>query len=85
MTRKYFYVLVNLIDEVMGISHSDIPDARGRSLVQKRYFSNLGFKFPIGMLKYRRGESKVDCVVIFPVLRGTSTSNSDFIQTIATA
>ena len=68
----------------MGIGHSDIPDARYCSLARKRFFSDLGFNFPIGMFRYRRGGSKADWVVIFRVPRETSTSNSDFFQTIAT-
>ena len=63
---------------------SDIPDARNCSLARKRYSIDLGFKFPIRMFRYRRGDSKVVWVVIFQVLREASTSNSDFIQTIAT-
>ena len=58
MTRKNFYILVNLTDEVMEIGHSDMPYARDISLARKRYFSDLGFKFPIGILRYRRGGSK---------------------------
>ena len=56
--RNNFYVLVHLTDEVMGIGHSDIPDTRDRSLARRCYFSDLGFKFPIGFFKYRRGGSK---------------------------
>ena len=85
MARKHFYVLVNSTDEVIGIGHSDMPDARYLSLARKRYFRELGFNFPIGMFKYRRGVSKVYWVIIFRVPMGTSTSNSYFIQTIANA
>ena len=83
MTRKHFYVLVNLTDEVLGIGHSDMPDTRDCSPARKCYFSDIDFKFPIGMFRYRRSGSKTDWVVIFRVPRGASTSNSDFIQTIA--
>ena len=58
MARNHFYALANLTDEVIGIGQSDIPDARNRSLARKRHFSNLGFKLPIGMFRYRRGGSK---------------------------
>ena len=72
MARKHFFVLVDLIDEVTGIGHSDMPDARDLSLARKRYFSDLGFKFFIGMFRYIRGGSKADWVVIFWVPRGAS-------------
>ena len=62
MARNHFYVLLNFTDEVMEIGNSDMPDARDLSLARKRYFSDLGFKFPIGMFSYRRGGSKADCV-----------------------
>ena len=84
MARNHFYVLVNLTDEVMVIYHNDIPDTRDRSLVRKCYFSDLGFKFTIAIFRYRRGGSKSYWVVIFWVPMGTSTSNSNFIQIIAT-
>ena len=68
----------------MEIGHSDIPDARDFSLARNLYFSDFGFKFPIGIFRNRRGGSKADWVVIFRFPRGASTSNSNFIQTIAT-
>ena len=71
MARKQIYVLVNLIDEVMGIVHSDMQDEGCHSLLQKRFFSDLGFKFSIGMFRYRSGGGKADWVVIFWVSRGT--------------
>ena len=36
MARNYLYVMVNLTYEVMEIGHSDVPDARDISLLQKR-------------------------------------------------
>ena len=44
MTRKHFYVLVNFTDEVMGISHIDMPDARDQSLARRFYFSKPWFQ-----------------------------------------
>ena len=64
-----------MIFQMQGISH-----LRGTATL-----ANLGFKFPIGMFRYRRGGSKADWVVILRFPRGASTSNSNFIQTIATA
>ena len=78
MTMKHFYVLVSLTYELLVIGGSDRPDARDRSLAQKYYFSNLGFKFSIGMFRYRTGWSKADLVIIFRVPMWTSTSDSDF-------
>ena len=57
MARKNLYALVNLTDEVMGIGKIGIPDARDCSLARKHQFSDLGFKFPIGMFRYIRGGS----------------------------
>ena len=85
MTRKNFYVVVNLTDEVMVIGQSEMPDARDRSIVRKCYLSNLGFNFPVGMFRYRRGGSKADWVDIFQITQGASTSSTNFIKTIATA
>ena len=56
--RNHFYVMVNMTDEVMGIGNSDMTDARNCSLAQRFYVSELGFKFPIEIFKYRRGGSK---------------------------
>ena len=60
-----------------------MPDARDCSIARECYLSNLGFKFPIVMFRYRRGGSKADWVVIFWIPQGTSTSSTDFIKTIA--
>ena len=65
MSREKFYILVNLRDEVMVIGQNETRDARDISIARKRYPINLGFKFFIGMFKYRRGGSKADCFVIF--------------------
>ena len=65
MTRKHFYALINLTNEVMGIGKIDITDARDCSLARKRHFSDLGFKFPIGMFLYRRCGNKAYCFGIF--------------------
>ena len=65
MARKNLYALVNLTDEVIGISKIDIPDARNCSLARKHQFSDLGFKFPIGMFLYRRCGNKAYCFGIF--------------------
>ena len=62
-----------------------MPDATDNSIVRKLYVSNLGFKSPIGVLKYRRGGSKSDLVVIIWIPQGTSTSSTNFIKTIPTA
>ena len=85
MEGKNLYFLVNLTDEVMGISQSEIPDARDRSIAQKRYLSNLGYKFLIGMFGYRRGGSKSYWFVIFSIPQGASTPTTDLIKTIAEA
>ena len=85
MGRKHFYVVVNLTDEVMGIGQSEMPDARDSSIVWKCYLSNLGFKFSVGIFRYRRGGSKSDWVVIFWIFQGASTSSTNFIKTIAVA
>ena len=50
MTRKHFYVLVNFTDEVMGIGHNDMLDARDHSLARKRCFSDLGSSLPLECL-----------------------------------
>ena len=65
MARDHFYILVNLTDEVMGIGHGDMPYERDRSLVPKRYFSDLGLKFPIGIFSYRRGGIRADWFLSF--------------------
>ena len=85
ITRKSFYVVVNLTDEVMVIGQSEMPDARYRSIVRKCYLRNLGFNFPVGMFRYRRGGIKADWVDIFQITQGASTSSTNFIKTIATA
>ena len=72
MSRKHFYVLVNLTDEVIGIGQSEIPDVMDFSIARKCYLSDLGFKLPIGMFTYGRGGSKADSVVIFWSLHKTS-------------
>ena len=85
MARKNLYALVNLTDDGMGIGKICSPDARDCSLARKHQFSDLGFKFPIGIFRYRRVGSKEYWFGIFRVPKGASTSNYDFIQTIATA
>ena len=85
MTRKNFYVVVNLTDEVMVIGQSEMTDARDRSILRKCYLNNLGFNFPAGMFRYIRGGSKADWVDIFRIAQGVSTSSTDFIKTIGTA
>ena len=67
MSIKHFYVLVNLTDEVMGIGQSEMSDARDRSILRKIYLIDVGFKFTIGMFRYRRGGSKEYWVVIFRI------------------
>ena len=85
MARNHFYALVNLTDEVMGTGQIEIPYARDHSIERKSYPSNLGFKFPIGIFRYRRGGIKLYWVVIFQTPQGTSTPSTDFIKTIAEA
>ena len=58
MSRKHFYVLVNLTDEVIGISKSEMPDVMDCSIARKCYLSEFGFKLPIVIFRYRRGGSK---------------------------
>ena len=70
MTRKNFYVVVNLTDEVMLIGQSETPDARDCSIVRKRHLSNHDFNFPVEMFRYRRGGSKADWVDIFQITQG---------------
>ena len=62
-----------------------MQDARDCSIVRKHSISDLGFKFPIGMFRYRQGGIKEDWVVIFQIPQGASTSSTDFIKTIAAA
>ena len=83
MSRKLFYALVNLADEVIVIGQSEMPDVMDFSIARKCYLIDLGFKLPIGMFRYRRGGSKADQVVILQIPKGTSNSNSYFIKTTA--
>ena len=48
--KEEFYVVVNLIDEVMVIGQNEMTDARDRSIVQKRYLSNRGFNCSVGII-----------------------------------
>ena len=83
MSRKHFYVLVNLTDEVIVIGQSEMPDVMDFSIARKCYLIDLGFKLPIGMFRYRRGGSKSDQVVIVQTPQETSNSSIDFIKTTA--
>ena len=83
MTRKNFYIVVNLTNVVIGIGQTERPDARNRSIMWKCYPRKLSFKFTVGIFRYRIGGSKAYWVVIFWIPQGASTSSTNFIKNIA--
>ena len=73
MARKHFCVLVNIIDEVMGIGQSEITDNRDFSIARKLYLSDIGFKFTIGIFRYKKVGVKQIGLLSFGSTRGRQT------------
>ena len=48
------HTLVELMDEVMGISKDNIPDRIERSEARAKFVSDIGDNFPIGVFIYSR-------------------------------
>ena len=47
MSRKHFYVLVNLTDEVIGIGKIEIPDVMDCSIAWKCYLIEIVLILPL--------------------------------------
>ena len=78
--NENLYTLVEMKDEVMGISKDNIPDRVKRSKALDKFVSGLGDNFTIGVFMYSSQSTLVSWYAVLRLERIQFDRNSDFIE-----